>query len=201
VKKPQLVLMGAGGHARSCIDVIEQEDTFSIAGLIGSRSELGAKVLGYKVVGTNDDIEKIAREVRFALVAVGQIRNPQKRIELFQQAIAAGFEMPIVISPRAYVSRSALIGAGSIVMHGATINSNVRVGENCIVNSHALIEHDSQILSHCHISTGVIVNGGVTVETGSFVGSGSVIREGIHLQEYSVVSMGSVVSSWPRNQS
>ena len=200
MRKPQMLLIGAGGHARSCIDVIEQQDKFSVFGLIGNSSELGLKVLDYEVIGTDDDFEKIVKKVHFALVVVGQIREPQTRMMLFRRAVSAGFRMPSVVSPTAYVSKSAHVGAGSIVMHGATINSNVTIGDNCIVNSHALIEHDSQILDHCHISTGVVVNGGVTVDSGSFIGSRSVIREGLHLEEFSVVSMGSIVSRWPIDQ-
>lgn len=32
--KPKLVLIGGGGHARACIDVIEQENHFRIYGII-----------------------------------------------------------------------------------------------------------------------------------------------------------------------
>ena len=49
--KPEIILIGAGGHALSCIDVIEQEDKFKIAGLIGKKEELGRKVCGYNIIG------------------------------------------------------------------------------------------------------------------------------------------------------
>lgn len=200
MNKPKIVLIGAGGHARSCIDVIEQEDKFSIAGLIGSRDELGTRVLEYKVIATNDDIKKISQDIRFALIAVGQIRTAQVRVSLFEEASAAGFEFPCIISPKSHVSRFASVGDGTIVMHGATINSNAHIGKNCIINSHALIEHDSQIRDHSHISTGAIINGGVVVGSHSFIGSRSVIREGIQLGDQSMVSIGSVVARWPSGQ-
>ena len=36
MSKPSLILIGAGGHARACNDVIEHLGTFDIAGLIGN---------------------------------------------------------------------------------------------------------------------------------------------------------------------
>ena len=32
--KPKLILLGAGGHCKSCIDVIETEGKFTIAGIL-----------------------------------------------------------------------------------------------------------------------------------------------------------------------
>ena len=36
MSKLGLLLIGAGGHAKSCVDVIEQENEFQIIGLVGS---------------------------------------------------------------------------------------------------------------------------------------------------------------------
>ena len=72
-----------------------------------------------------------------------------------------------------------LLGEGTIILHGAIINANVKVGKNCIINSKALIEHDSIIGDNCHISTGTIINGGVKVGDGTFIGSGSITKQSI----------------------
>ena len=44
--KPSLILIGAGGHARSCIDVIEQQGQYQIARLIGIPEEVHTQHLG-----------------------------------------------------------------------------------------------------------------------------------------------------------
>ena len=193
MNKNKIVLIGAGGHARSCIDVIEQEDKFQIVGLVGKRSEVGKLVQGYEVFSDDSQLSKLAKEIPFALIAVGQIQNAEHRVDLYQQAISAGFSLASIKSPISYVSPSARIGIGTIIMHGAIINAGANIGDNCIVNNNALIEHDSFISDNCHISTGVVINGNVTILAGSFIGSGSVIKEGILVGEYSVVGMGSVI--------
>jgi sugar O-acyltransferase (sialic acid O-acetyltransferase NeuD family) len=193
--KNDLILIGAGGHARSCIDVIEQEAKFKITGLVGLESELGSQVNGYEVISIDEGLSNLVGKAQFAFIALGQISSPDTRVNLFQRASKAGFELARVVSPSAYVSPSAQIGKGTIVMHGAIINAGVKVGSNCIINSRALLEHDTQVSDNCHISTGAILNGGVLVEEGCFIGSGSVIKEGISIGERSIVGMGSVLRS------
>ena len=196
----EIVLIGAGGHARACIDVIEQEGKFQIAGLVGKTGEIGSRVHGYEILSDDSKLFELAGRIPFALIAVGQIRNPEKRIRLFQEATSAGFALASIKSPFAYVSQNASIGVGTIIMHGAIVNAGVKIGNNCIINSNALIEHDSLISDNCHISTGVLINGNVIVSSGSFIGSGSIVREGIVVDANSVIGMGECLGSIPRPQ-
>jgi sugar O-acyltransferase (sialic acid O-acetyltransferase NeuD family) len=191
--KPSLILVGAGGHARSCIDVVERQGQYQIAGLIGVPDEVQTQPLGYAVIGTDSDLQELAKTYQYALITIGQIQTAEHRIRLYQQAIQFGFQLPIVIAPTAHVSRQATLGAGSIIMHGAIVNTGARVGNNCIINTRALIEHDSTVADHCHISTGALLNGDVTVGTGSFIGSGSIIREGVAIGKGCLVGMGLTV--------
>ena len=191
--KPSLILIGAGGHARSCIDVIEQQGQYQIAGLIGMPDEVKTQNLGYAVIGTDNDLPELTKTYKYALITVGQIQTAEHRIRLYQQAIQLGFQLSIIISPTAHVSRHATLGEGSIVMHGAIVNAGVSVGNNCIINTRALIEHDATVVDHCHISTGVILNGDVTVGAGSLIGSGSVIKQGVTIGKSCLVGMGLTV--------
>lgn len=190
MSKPSVILIGAGGHAHACIDVIEQHDRYQIAGLVGMQEEMNAQHLGYAVIATDAELPQLAKEYQYAVITVGQIDSPDKRISLYQQAIQLGFSLPNFIAPTAHVSSHASIGAGTIVMHGAIVNAGAKVGENCIINTRALVEHDAIVEDHCHISTGAILNGSVNIGAGSFVGSGSVIRDGISLGIRCVVGMG-----------
>ena len=196
----EMILLGAGGHAKSCVDVIELEDVYKIIGLVGLPTEVGQVYLGYTVIADDAAIGRLARLHPNALVSVGQISSPDLRIRLFTTACAAGFRFPVIVSPRAHVSRHVSIGAGTIVMHGAVVNAGAVIGENCIVNTRAIVEHDAVIGDHCHISTGAIVNGGVQVGPGCFVGSGAVIREGLCVPGGSFIKMGSLVVRIEREQ-
>ncbi len=189
----KIILIGAGGHTRSCIDVIESEGKFSIFGLIGTSKELGEKILGYDVIGTDQDLKHLIKECKNAFITVGQIQNPRPRIELYRFLKDLGFRLPAIISPISHVSKHSSIEEGSIVMHQAVVNSNVKVGANCIINSKVLLEHDVIIGDHCHISTGSILNGEVTVGEASFVGSGSVVKETVKIGSNAVIAMASKV--------
>jgi sugar O-acyltransferase (sialic acid O-acetyltransferase NeuD family) len=193
--KQDLIIVGAGGHALSCIDVIEQQNKFSIAGLVGLEDEIGSIVNGYKVIAADSELPELAKIYPSALVTVGQIRNVDVRISLFQKCVQAGFSMATVISPNAYVSLNAQIGEGSIIMHGVIINSSTKVGNNCIINSQALIEHGSSVGDNSHISTGVIVNGDVKIGKNCFIGSGSVIKESISIGSNCLIGMGQIIKS------
>ena len=193
MSKPSLILIGAGGHAHACIDVIEQHGGYQIAGLIGMPDEMHGHHLGYAVIGTDADLSELAKTIPYALITLGQIKTPIHRTRLYQQAVAFGFQLPTIIAPRAYVSRHATLGAGTIVMHGAIVNAGASVGKNCIINTRALLDHDVTVDDHCHISTGAIINGNTVIGNGSFVGSGSIIKESTALGQGCLVGMGRAV--------
>lgn len=190
MSKPSLILIGAGGHAHACIDVIEQHGQYQIAGLVGMPEEMHAQHLGYSIIATDRNLAELAKAYQYVLITVGQIRSPDSRIRLYQQATELGFQLPVVIAPTAHVSRHATIGAGTLVMHGAIVNAGARVGNNCIINTRALVEHDATVEDHCHVSTGAILNGNVCIGAGSYIGSGSVIKEGVSIGKGCLVGMG-----------
>lgn len=190
MSKPSLILIGAGGHARSCIEIIEQQGQYQIAGLVGMPEEMHTRHLGYSVIATDGDLAEMAKAHLHAFITVGQIQSPDTRVRLYRQANELGFQLPVIIASTAHVSRHASIGQGSVVMHGAIVNAGTRVGVNCIINTRAVLEHDATVEDHCHISTGAILNGGVHIGAGSFVGSGSVIKEGVSIGKRCLVGMG-----------
>ena len=192
--RQDIILIGAGGHALSCIDVIEQAKNFKIAGLVGLKEEIGTVINGYKVIGSDSDLAQIARDYKFALITVGQIRNADLRIKLFTEAIKVGFELPIITSPYSYISPNAQIDKGTIVLHGVVINAHVKIGTNCIINSRVLIEHGTTVSDHCHISTGAILNGDTQIGARSFIGSGAILKQGISIGTDCQVGMGQLVT-------
>lgn len=193
MNKSGIILIGAGGHAKSCIDVIESEGRFQIAGIVGLDSEIGSEIFGYRVIGADEDLPELARSFPNALVAVGQIKYSDLREKLFLRIASCGYHQPSIISPKAYVSKRSTIGDGTIVMHNAVVNADVRIGKNCIINSGSIIEHDVTVGNNCHVATSAVLNGGVRLNEGCFIGSGSVVRENIEIGDKSVIGMGAVV--------
>ena len=189
----EIILIGGGGHCKSVIDVIEQEGKFQIIGIVDKPELLGVKVLGYPVIGNDSDLADLSKKYRYALVTVGQIKSSSLRVKLFKLAVKVGLTMPNIISPRAYVSKHAMIGQGTVIMHDALVNANAKIGENCIVNSKALIEHDAIIEDFCHIATNTVINGAAIVRQGSFLGSGVITKQGVKVEKNSFIKAGSLV--------
>ena len=189
-KKEDIILVGGGGHCRSCIGVIEMEGRFTIRGVLDANETLQTPILRYDLLGQEKDIRSLSKTFRHFFITVGQIKDWVPRVRLFEYLKSLHVTIPAIISPLAHVSKYAVIEVGTIVMHQAMVNSGARVGANCIINSKALIEHDAVIEDQCHISTAAIVNGGATVRRCSFVGSNAVIREGIEVGEACIVGAG-----------
>lgn len=185
-----LYLIGGGGHCVSCIDVIESEGKYKIKGIFDRIERIGEKIFGYPIVGSDQDLKSFINPQVSFLVTVGQIKSADARIRIFQNLVDLKADIATVVSPRAYVSKYARLGRGTIVLHDSLVNSNVKVGDNCILNSKSLIEHDSIIEDHTHISTAAVINGGCKVEAGSFIGSNSVLKEGLVVKAKSVLRAG-----------
>lgn len=192
-EKPNILLVGGGGHCTSVIDVIEQEGKYLIKGIIDSKEHLGKEVLGYKIIATDDDLEKLYLTCPNAIISVGQIKSNVLRVHLFQKLKAIGYHLPVVISPLAYVSKHTIIGEGAIIMHHALVNAGAKIGKNCIVNTKANIEHGVVIDDFCHISTGAIVNGDCVIGRGTFIGSNATISNGVTIPPNSIISAGTFV--------
>ena len=182
----KIILVGGGGHCKSCIDVIENENKFKIIGIIDKKKNF---LLNYKVMNQSYLNKKLVKN-NYSFVTVGYIKNYKVRVKLFNKLKDLGFKIPSIISPHAYISKHAIIGQGTIVMHGATINAGALIGKNCIINTNSLIEHDVVIGDHSHISTEATINGGVIIGEKVFIGSRSIIKDNISIGECSIVGAG-----------
>ena len=191
--KEQIILIGGGGHCKSCIDVIEQEGKYHIAGIVDVPEKLHQNILGYEIIGTDEDLLLIAKEYSSFLITIGQIRSANKRILLFNRLRELGALLPTIFSPLSYVSKHATVAKGTIVMHYALVNAGADIGKNCIINTKALIEHDAVIEDHCHIATAAVVNGGVKIKSGTFFGSNAVTRGYVVVGEKSFINCGAKV--------
>lgn len=189
----QLVLIGGGGHCKACIEVIEQEKNYEIVGILDQPDLVGSDVLGYPVIGTDDDILAYIQKGCHFLITVGQIKTALIRKKIFSFLVENGAVMATVISPTAHVSKHAKIGKGTIVMHHVTVNADAQVGDNCILNTGCCIEHDAFIGTHTHISTHAVVNGNAKIGAKVFVGSNATISNQVKIGDEIILGSGAVV--------
>ena len=191
MKKP-IILIGGGGHCKSVIDVIEQEGIFKVAGIVDLKEKIGDTILNYPVIADDNELIELTKKYKYFHITLGFIKTPARRNQILEILKRNKAELPVILSPIAYVSEHAIICAGTIIMHNAQINANAEIGENCIINSKALIEHDAIVGDNCHISTGAIINGGVTVGNECFVGTGAVVVQGAKIHDGSFIKANSL---------
>jgi len=189
-----IVLVGGGGHCKSCIEVINSDGRYRIEGVVDNQYTTDDKCLGIPYIGRDEDLKAILTKFKMALVTVGQIKNYEVRKNLFEMIKALGAQMPIIQASSSIISSQSKIGEGTIVMHGAIVNACAEIGKNVIINSMALIEHDVHIGNHCHISTGARINGNVNIADGCFVGSGAVLHQNISVGKNAIIAAGAIIS-------
>lgn len=194
IMKEDIILIGGGGHCLSCIDVIETENRFNIAGIIDINRETGQKVLNYEIIGTDENLPELVKKYKYFFITIGQIKSPDARIKIFQKLKEFNINLPVIISPYGYVSKYSFIGEGTIIMNRVFINAGVKIGNNCIINTGAIIEHNAIIEDNCHISTGAVINGVTIIKKNTFIGSNSTTKEYIEIGNNSVIGAGLTVT-------
>lgn len=188
-----ILLIGGGGHALSLIDVIESTGNFKISGIVEAVDSANIELVGYPVIGVDNDLEPLLKNTPNCIIAVGQIMSAHIRKKLFNKAKEVGAEFPHIISASAIMASSVKIAEGVCIMHNCIVSHLVTIGENTIINNKAIIEHETKIGKHCHISTGVIVNGNVNIADECFIGSGAIIMQAIQICPNVVIGAGTVV--------
>lgn len=186
-----LILVGGGGHCKSVIDVAESAG-YTIWGILDLPENVGKTILGYPVLGTDDDIPDFVNKADF-VVTLGFIKDSALRIKIHEKIYVAGGHLATLIASTAYVSKYATLGAGTVIMHKAFVNAGAHIGGACIINTFANIEHDAVIGKYCHISTGTMVNGDCEVGERTFLGSQSVVVNGVSIVPDCIIAAGSMV--------
>lgn len=199
----ELILLGGGGHCESVIEVINGIPDVTIRGILDPtyNGEEEKTILGIPILGDDEQIGRYASEGCQFVITVGQIKSAKIREKLYARVKLEGAKLPIITTKTSYISSTAKIDEGTVVMHKSFINANAVIGKCAIVNTGALIEHGSHIGDFCHISTGSIINGNVKCGNQVFIGSGSIINQDIKIGNNVVIASGSLVRNEVKDNS
>ena len=180
-----VVILGAGGHAKVVISALlacHQE----IIGVFDDNNLLWNKyVQGIQISGPISNLKTM--ESFQAVIAIGE--------NAIRRRVALEMNLPwiSVQHPASFVSPTAHVGIGSVIMAGAIIQPDSQVNRHCIVNTGAVIEHDCEIGEFAHIGPGVKLAGGVCVEENVFLGVGACVLPRVRVGAGSTVGAGAVV--------
>ncbi len=188
---PRVLLVGAGGHARMCIEALNSGASVALVGAV-SADGTGLESLGVPVLGCDVDVEKIAQRenVSTFCVAIGHNSTRERHIRMLTER---GHLVTRVVSPSAIVSTTAVLGAGVQLMPAAVVNAATSLGVGTIVNTNATVDHDCRVGDFVHIGPGVAIGGDVTIGDRALIGLGARVLPGITIGADATVGAGAVV--------
>lgn len=147
-------IIGAGGHAKVIAETIGLIDSLQVVGFIDDKIAKGSPVhKELPVLGSVNEISEIITQCDAFVIGIG---NNEIRKQIADQW-SGKIVFETIIHPRAVVSESASIGAGTVVLAGAIISSQVKIGNQCIVNANVVVDHDSKIGESVHLSIGTLI--------------------------------------------
>lgn len=172
---PQLVVYGAGGHAREVCWLAEScpEAGVVVAMIDDDPAQHGGVVNGIPVCGLAD----ARRRFPMARMTVA-IGSPRHRADAVARAAAAGFGFASLIHPRVERSRWIEIGEGVVVCAGSVLTTNIRIGRHAHVNVGCTISHDVVLGEFVTVAPGAHISGRVRVGDRAYIGTGACIING-----------------------
>lgn len=186
----KIIILGAGGQAKETIDLIKENMKAQILGIV-NKVWINEKILGYRFLGTDQEIEKIIKKNKAThfFIAIGDLGTRAKMYSLIRKRLK-----PLsIISKKASISKYTSFGEHVIVYPGVVINADVSVGNNVYINSNTSIGHEAKIGDHININPGANVAGRVTIRDFSTIGIGASVKEKITVAERTLVGAGAVV--------
>lgn len=179
-----IYLYGAGGHAKVVIDIIESLE-IEIGGIIDDNEAL-SETMGYKLY-KSDTLNSIDKKHQF-VISIGNNKTRKDIVEKLNFKFTDA-----LIHPSAIVSKHALIGSGSVIIHGSIVQAEAIIGNHCIINTGATVGHDCKLFDFVHIAPNATLCGNVEVGEGTWIGAGSVIIPDIKIGENCMIGAGAVV--------
>ncbi|OUO70293.1 acetyltransferase [Thomasclavelia spiroformis] len=176
----EVIIVGAGGHAKVIADIIRLNGDKVIGYLDDSNS---LTLSGYNIIGTTNDIGK---KDCWYFVAIGNNILREKLMSKETKWYTA-------IHPTAIIGEDVVIEDGTCIMANVVINSGSKIGKGVIINTASTVDHDCNISDYVHIAPGVHISGTVTVSKNTWVGVGSIISNNIKICSGCMIGAGAVV--------
>ena len=181
-----VVIIGAGGHAKVIADIITKSND-NVIGFLDDNLDIQNKTiyLNKTVLGTIKDIDKY-KEYYF-IIGIGNNN--------IRENIANSYDLKwyTAIHPNAIIANEVSMEEGSVVMAGSIINTGTKIGKHCIINTKSSLDHDNMIEDYVHISPGATLAGTVHIKEKTWVCSGATIINNITIAKNNIIGAGSVV--------
>lgn len=189
-QKPQIILIGGGGHALSLLEAMPARMHAA-----GYTAPAPSPRISLEWLGDDDAFRgRFAPEQVRMLCAFVYGGRPDLQLRRRIIESYADYEFATLVAPSAVVTPSAAIGAGCELMHRTVVN-RATLGCHCVVNTGAIVEHDCVIGSNVFIGPGALIGGEVEIGPDCFIGLGACIRNGVRIAAGVTIGMGAVITA------
>jgi acetyltransferase EpsM len=189
-----LVVVGGGEHGRVVVETARSRpDLWDVAGFVDPQpcTETATR-LGLRRLG-DDDWVATATSLPWLVLGLGAVGISRLRERIVARYAAHAPQWASLVHAAAWVSPTAVLEPGTVVMAGAVVNSGARLGPHVVVNTGAVVEHDVVCGAFVQLGPGAVVGGGTTIDAGSYLGLGCRVRDHVHIGPEALVGMGAVV--------
>ncbi len=189
-----IVIIGAGGHAKVVIDIIERQARYNIIGVIDKSHAKGEDVLGYEILGDEDVLHNMIQEYPSlgGIIAIGDNFIRYKVYEKISISLPE-FIFVSAVHPEASIGKDVFIGDGTVIMAGATVNTSCSIGRFCIINTNSSLDHDSVMEDFSSLAPNAVTGGNVKIGEFSAVGIGAVVAHNINIGRHTVIGTAAAV--------
>ena len=195
-----LIVLGGGEHARVVIEAARtQGDRWAVQGYAAPEAAAAASP---DMPWLGDDatlaarLEDLAPDDRPWLVlgfGGGETAGALAARTATTERFGPGTRWATIVHATAWVSPTAKLEGGVVILAHAVVNTGSHVLRHAIVNSAAVVEHDVVVGHGSHVAPGTVIGGATHIGDHAFIGLGARVRDHIEIGAGSVVGMGAVV--------
>lgn len=192
-RRPSLpvVLVGAGGHAKVVLDILERAGRYRVLGVFDDEAaKWGGRLGGHRIVGGVEELFARWHGRAAAVVAIGD-NHARRRVA--GRLAEHGIPLATAVHPTAVVGGEVTLGAGTVVMALGVVNPGTVTGRGVVVNTSASVDHDCVLGDWAFVGPGARLAGGVRVGELSLVGTGATVIPGRAVGRNARVGAGAVV--------
>lgn len=173
-----LLILGAGQYGAVVREIAKSMGCFAKVNFLDDSfgSETAEDDYRELAIGKLADYEMLTTRYTYAIVAIG---NAQVRQEWTERLVEAGYRIPVIVSPKAFVGDTAQLRYGTVVEPMAVVHENACVGIGTFISAGAIVNHNSYVADYCHIDNNAVVMSGALVASMTYVGPLSVVKQGI----------------------
>lgn len=189
----RIVVIGGGEHARVLIEAIRAGSAaHELLGFVDPEiCEETSRRLGVSRLGGEEALERLRGAL--GILGFAALATRSRREETVRRLTPLLGGWAVVVHSSAWVSPTATVEEGTVIMAGAVVQTGARIGTHCVINTGAIVEHDAVLGEHAQLAPGATLGGAVRIGASAYVGLGAVVRDHMSVGAGATVGMGAVV--------